>query len=221
MILTPIDETDMASALKVFAANLQDRAVASAAFRRIAGTWPVTGGVDTPRQRAEGVALTHAHGVATLDEPPSASFMWDGEVIRTEVEATVIVHELAHWLLAAPERRPLIDFGLGPGPETTRRKEARAHKRLSFEECMDEERLTSLLGILWEAELGHPAILAFLEQNWMEGWERPATAHWFADHIDRLLAAGLIDADGRPATARAFADAFAAEKARCKPGASV
>lgn len=221
MILTPIAETDMASALKVFAANLQDRAAASAAFRRIAGTWPVTGGVDTPQQRAEGVALTHAHGVATLDEPPSASFMWDGEVIRTEVEATVIVHELAHWLLAAPERRPLIDFGLGPGPETTRRKEARAHKRLSFEECMDEERLTSLLGILWEAELGHPAILAFLEQNWMEGWERPATAHWFADHIDRLLAAGLIDADGRPATARAFADAFAAEKARCKPGAGV
>lgn len=220
MILTPIAETDMASALAVFAANLQDRAVASAAFRRIAGTWPVTGGVDTPQQRAEGVALTHAHGVATLDEPPAASFMWDGEVIRTDVEATVIVHELAHWLLAAPERRPLIDFGLGPGPETTRRKEARAHKRLSFEECMDEERLTSLLGILWEAELGHPAILAFLEQNWMEGWERPATAHWFADHIDRLLAAGLIDADGRPATARAFADAFAAEKALCKPGAS-
>ncbi|HRJ60073.1 MAG TPA: hypothetical protein PKZ97_03440 [Azospirillaceae bacterium] len=221
MILTPIAETDMASALTVFAANLQDRAAAHAAFRRIAATWPVTGGVDTPRQRAEGVALTHAHGVATLDEPPSASFMWDGEVIRTEVEATVIVHELAHWLLAAPERRPLIDFGLGPGPETTRRKEARAHKRLSFEECMDEERLTSLLGILWEAELGHPAILAFLEQNWMEGWERPATAHWFADHIDRLLAAGLIDVDGRPATARAFADAFAAEKAQCKSGASV
>lgn len=69
--------------------------------------------------------------------------------------------------------------------------------------------------------MGHPAILAFLEQNWMEGWERPATAHWFADHIDRLLAAGLIDADGRPATARAFADAFATEKARRKQGASV
>lgn len=207
MILTPIAETDMASALKVFAANLQDRAAAAAAFRRIAGTWPATNGVDTAAQRADGAELAHAHGVATLNESPSASFMWDGQVIRIDVEATVIVHELAHWLLAAPERRPLIDFGLGPGPETTRRKEALAHKRLSFEECMDEERLTSLLGILWEAELGHPAILAFLEQNWMEGWERPATAHWFADHVDRLLAAGLIGADGRPATARDFADA--------------
>lgn len=207
MILTPIADVDMPRALAVFAANLQDRAVAAAAFRRISDTWPAANGVDTPQQRTDGAELAHAHGVATLDEPPSASFMWDGEVIRIDVEATVIVHELAHWLLAAPDRRPLIDFGLGPGPETTRRKEAVAHKRLSFEECMDEERLTSLLGILWEAELGHPAILAFLEQNWMEAWERPTTAYWFADHIDRLLAAGLIDADGRPATARDFADA--------------
>lgn len=207
MILSPIPPDDMPRALAFVAGNLTQRPTASAAFRRIAETWPVIGGVDTPQQRADGAALAHAHGVATLVEPPAASFMWDGEVIRIDVEATVIVHELAHWLLAAPERRPLIDFGLGPGPETTRRKEARAHQRLNFEECMDEERLTSLLGILWEAELGHPAILAFLEQNWMEAWERPATAHWFADHIDRLADRGLIDADGRPATARDFADA--------------
>lgn len=213
MILTPISDADLPQALAVFAGFLCDRPTAAAAFRRISATWPVTGGVDTAEQRAAGAALAHAHGLATLDEPPSASFMWDGEVIRIDVEATVIVHEVAHWLLAAPERRPLIDFGLGPGPETTRRAEARAHKRLSFEECMDEERLTSLLGILWEAELGQPAILAFLEQNWLEAWARPGTAQWFADHIDRLLAAGLIDADGRPATARDFAAAFARQAA--------
>lgn len=216
MILTPIPADTLPQAIACFAGHLEAAgdAVALAAFRRIAATWPVTNGVDTPAQRADGVDLAHAHGIGTLDEEPSASFMWDGSVIRTVVEATVIVHEVAHWLCAAPERRHLLDFGLGPGPETTRRKDARAQQRLSFEECMREEAQTSLLGILWEAELGHPAILAFLEQNWMEAWERPGTATYFAGHVHDLHAGGLIDALGRPATARAWADAFAANRHR-------
>ncbi len=216
MILTPIPADTLPQAIACFTRHLDAAgdAVALAAFRRIAATWPVTDGVDTPAQRADGVDLAHAHGIGTLDEEPSASFMWDGSVIRTVVEATVIVHEVAHWLCAAPERRHLLDFGLGPGPETTRRKDARAQQRLSFEECMKEEAQTSLLGILWEAELGHPAILAFLEQNWMEAWERPGTATYFAGHVHDLHASGLIDAQGRPATARAWADAFAANRRR-------
>lgn len=222
MILTPIPADTMPEALARFAAHLEaarpeteGAAVALAAFRRIAATWPVAGGVDTPEQRADGVALAHAHGIGTLNEPPAASFMWDGRVIRTVVEATVIVHEVTHWLCAAPERRPLLDFGLGPGPETTRRKDARAQQRLSFEECMHEEAQTSLLGVLWEAELGHPAILAFLEQNWMEAWDRPGSASYYIGHARELFERGLIDADGRPATARPWADARRAD-ARCK-----
>ncbi|WP_035692127.1 hypothetical protein [Azospirillum halopraeferens] len=202
MILTPVPADRMDEAIRTFAGHLADRPAALAAFRRIAATWPVTGPADTPEQRADGVALAHAHGIATLDEEPSACFMWDGRVIRTRVEATVIVHEVAHWLCAAPERRPLLEHGLGPGPETTRRREARAQQVLTFEQCMHEEAQTSLLGILWEAELGHPAILAFLEQNWMEAWERPGTADWFAGHARELLERGLIDETGRPATLR-------------------
>ncbi|HYD67403.1 hypothetical protein [Azospirillum sp.] len=206
MILTPIPADVMPEAIATFARHLEGQPLAAAAFRRIADTWPVTGGVDTPEQRAQGVELAHAHGIGTLDERPSASFMWDGEVIRTDVEATVIVHEVAHWLVAAPERRHLIDFGLGPGPETTKLVEAKADKKLTFQQCMHEEAQTSLLGILWEAELGQPAILAFLEQNWMEAWERPSTAEWFVGHVAELRERGLIDDDGRPTTARAWAD---------------
>lgn len=205
MILTPIPADEMPTALATFAAHLEGRPVARHAFARIAATWPVADGVDTPAQRADGVALAHAHGIGTLDEKPSVSFMWDGRVIRTDVEATVIVHEVAHWLCAAPERRGLLEHGLGPGPETSRRTEARAQQRLTFDECMLEEQRTSLLGILWEAELGHPAILALLEQNWMEGWERPTAAAFFAGHAEALHQAALIGADGRPATARAWA----------------
>lgn len=212
MILTPIPAEVMPEALATFERMLADQPLALAAFRRIAATWPVPGGVDTPEQRAEAVRMAHAHGIGTLDEPPNASFMWDGQVIRTNVEATVIVHEVAHWLVAAPERRALYDFGLGPGPETTLRKEARSQQRLSFEECMHEEQQTSLLGVLWEAELGQPAILAFLEQNWMESWERESTAKFFICHVDELHQRGLIDAEGRPTTARAWADQMAAER---------
>ena len=211
MILTPIPAETMPDALASFERMLADPALSGgplplAAFRRIAATWPVAGGVDTPEQRAEAVRMAHAHGIGTLDEPPSASFMWDGKVIRTDVESTVIVHEVAHWLVAAPERRALYDFGLGPGPETTLRKEARGQQQLTFEECMHEEQQTSLLGVLWEAELGQPAILAFLEQNWMEHWERESTVRFFVRHVEELHQRGLIDADGRPSTARAWAD---------------
>jgi hypothetical protein len=214
MILTPLPAEVIPQALAAMEAGLDGHPVARAALRRIAATWPVTGGVDTPEHRADGVALAHAHGIDTLDEPPSRSFMWDGKAIRTDVEATVIVHEVCHWLLATPERRTLIDYGLGPGPETTSIAEARRDKRLAFEDCMHEEQQTSLLGVLWETELGQPAILAFMEQNWMEHWERPGTAQFFLRHVEELFERGLIDADGRPATVRAWADARRAEPRR-------
>ncbi|HYG89852.1 MAG TPA: hypothetical protein VD978_26775 [Azospirillum sp.] len=213
MILTPISADVMPQALARFEEHLCGHPLALAAFRRIAATWPPDRGVDTPEQRAAGVALAHAHGIGTLDEKPAESFMWDGKVIRTDVEATVIVHEVAHWLCAAPERRHLLDFGLGPGPETTLRKEARVQQKLTFQECMHEEAQTSLLGILWEAELDQPAILAFLEQNWMEAWERRSTADWFIGHVQELHDRGLVDAEGRPTTARAWADAQRTEAA--------
>ena len=62
-----------------------------------------------------------------------------------------------------------IDFGLGAGPETGLRAEADASQDRARRRRDVEEALSSLLGILWEAELGHPAILAFVEQNWLEG----------------------------------------------------
>ncbi|WP_158045507.1 hypothetical protein [Skermanella pratensis] len=109
-----------------------------------------------------------------------------------------MIHEIAHWQLCAPERRFLYDFGLGAGPETGRVAEADAVTALSEEERQDEETLTSLLGILWEAELGQPAMLAFLEQNWMEGYDRPATPAHFDRILNRLHAGGFIDDRARP-----------------------
>jgi hypothetical protein len=61
-----------------------------------------------------------------------------------------------------------------------------------------EEQMASLLGILWEAEFEQPAILAFHEQNWLEGAQRPSTARFFAATLAKLMEAGLVDAEGRP-----------------------
>jgi hypothetical protein len=199
MILTPIASDHLDIVLSRFADRLADRPRAAAAFARIAATWPVTPGtVDTPAQRADAVALADAFGIQTLDQEPAVAFSWDGRRIRTRSEASVIVHEVAHWLLCAPERRPLPDFGLGAGPETGEKEIANAAFCVSEAERETEEVLTSLLGILWEAELGQPAILACLEQNWLEGAHRPSTVSFFADSVDALHRAGLIGADGRP-----------------------
>jgi hypothetical protein len=69
-----------------------------------------------------------------------------------------------------------------------------------------EELLASLLGILWEAALGQPAIHAFIEQNWLEAWERPAAGDQFRRTIDELGARGLIGADGVPCDAAVVSD---------------
>ena len=199
MILTPIADETLETVLTGFAARLTGHPQAAAAFGRIAATWPVAPGtVDTPAQRAQGVSLAHAFGIQTLDEEPAVAFSWDGRAIRTRSEASVIIHEVAHWLLCAPERRPLPDFGLGAGPETGLKDIANAAFCITEEARETEEVLTSLLGILWEAELGQPAILAFLEQNWLEGAHRDSTVAFFTDSLDALVRLGLVDALGRP-----------------------
>lgn len=199
MIMTPIAPDALERILAAFAARLAATPRAAAAFARIAATWPVAPGtVDTPKQRADAVRLAHAFGIGTLDEEPQRAFSWDGRVIRWRTEASVTVHEVAHWQLCAPERRGLPDFGLGAGPESGLKEIADAALAVGMEEREHEEVLTSLLGILWEAELGQPAILAFLEQNWLEGPERHSTVAFFVDRLEELYDLGVVGADGRP-----------------------
>ena len=101
----------------------------------------------------------------------------------------MILHEIAHYLLAPPARRALPDFGLGPGPDTRDRAGAERAATLPMLEREIDEAMASLLGILWEAELGQPALASFLDQNWLEGLERSAAAH-FTAALQGLIAGG-------------------------------
>ncbi|BBK34858.1 hypothetical protein EDC65_2655 [Stella humosa] len=206
MILTTFDAAALPAALAGFAERLMDqgpagRTAAARAFARIAASGRHGGPEDTAARRAQAVAFARSLGIPTLAEAPADAFSWDGSVLRTDSEAWVILHEVAHWLLAPPWRRGLRDFGLGAGPETGRKPEADQDRRLDETALAAEEAEASLLGILLEAALDQPALHAFLEQNWLEGWQRPSTADYFAAVVGRLLAQGMIDADGWPTAA--------------------
>ena len=85
----------------------------------------------------------------------------------------------------------LVEFGLGPGPDTLDRDTADRAAVLPPPECDQDEAAASLLGIVWEAELGQPALASFLDQNWLEGLDRSAAAH-FTAVIETLRQRGFL-----------------------------
>ncbi|MGH6968110.1 MAG: hypothetical protein ACREEL_01335 [Stellaceae bacterium] len=129
---------------------------------------------------------------------PRLDVSWDGVALRSATEAYVLLHEVAHYQLAAPARRTWVDFGLGPGPETGHRERAARAQTVFGLAREREEAMASLLGILWEAELGHPALASLLDQNWLEGAGRPGTAAHFTDIFTSLERGGFVDGIGRP-----------------------
>jgi hypothetical protein len=196
MMLTPIDRHSLPRALMAFAARLED-SDARRVFRRI--------GVPAHAARARGrhaalhhkSALTLAAALRMGLRPgsPKAGYGWDGRALRMRTEAYVLLHEIAHYQLAAPQRRRRVEFGLGPGPETGARAGAERQAMVRGAAREREEAMASLLGILWEVELGQPALASFLDQNWLEGVN---AARHFADTLARLEESGFVSRAGRP-----------------------
>lgn len=149
----------------------------------------------------QAVALVESFGMGVLWEPPTGGYTWDGSLLRVEMEPSVIVHDVAHLQVCAPERRTAPDFGLGAGPETGLRREADAAMTVFGVEREMEEALASLLGILWEVELDQPAICAFAEQNWLEGVDTPQARSHYLKILGHLHRFGLVDNSGRPTRA--------------------
>lgn len=199
MILTPISEVDLPATLERFTRRLSADS-ARRVFSRIA--WPVAAtraaGTLAAEHWRHAIAIAGAHGIAVRPGSPALDFSWNGEVLRADTEAYVLLHEVAHFQLAAPARRGMIDFGLGAGPETGDRATADRAACLLGIAREREEAMASLLGILWEIELGHPALASFLDQNWLEGVRTPAAALHFETILVALRDGGFIDGDLRP-----------------------
>jgi len=199
MILTPILRSDLPEIVNRFARSLS-RSSARRILARIAATRaeraaPATAAIH--RLRAKTIA--NALGIPVRPGMPSQGFGWDGRALRGWTEAYVLLHEVAHYQLASSARRRRHEFGLGPGPETGWRAAAeRAASLTDGGRRQREEAKASLLGILWEVELGQPALASFLDQNWLEGAGRPGAAAFFEGTLIDLIGDRLITATGRP-----------------------
>jgi len=186
-MLTPIPPDLLDAALERFAARLETPE-ARAAFALIRATSPVRAeGAEAERHRRAALAFARRHGMAAHPPGTICAYNWDGAALDGATEAYVILHEVAHYALAPAERRALPDFGLGPGPDTRDRAGAERAAALPVLEREPDEAAASLLGILWETELGQPALASLLDQNWLEGLERSAPAH-FTAVLSRLVA---------------------------------
>lgn len=198
MILTPIPPEMLPAALDRFRSALP-AAFTRAAFAPIRATsCERAAGAEAERHRLAALAFAAGFGVAAHPPGTECRFNWDGAALDGATEAYVILHEVAHFVLAPPARRALVDFGLGPGPDTREREAAERAAVLFFPVREEDESLASLLGIVWEAELGQPALASFLDQNWLEGLDRSAAPHFTAT-LAGLRRRGLIDRRGRPA----------------------
>jgi hypothetical protein len=197
MILTQIAEAVLPATLDRLLRNLRDD-LSRLVFSRIARLTDAARatGASAIEHRRQAIAIADELGIAVRPGSPALDFSWNGETLRGDTEAYVLLHEIAHFQLAAPARRHVIDFGLGAGPETGDRVAADREACLFGIAREREEAMTSLLGILWEIELGQPALASFLDQNWLEG-AAPAAARHFETMLAALRNAGFID-DSRP-----------------------
>jgi hypothetical protein len=198
MILTPIPEAALPATLDCLRLSLRD-GLPRQVFSRIARLADATRatGASAALHRRQAIALADALDIAVRPGSPALDFSWNGEALRGDTEAYVLLHEVAHFQLAAPARRHVIDFGLGAGPETGDRAAADGAARLFGVAREHEEAMASLLGITWEIELGQPALASFLDQNWLEGAGPGAVRH-FETILTALRSGGFIDDEGCP-----------------------
>jgi hypothetical protein len=218
MILTPVAPSEL-PALLVQHGRAIGQGLPGLIFARLAQPSAAERAVGelARRHHAEAVALARRFGMGLRAGAPAEDFSWDGAALRIDTEAYVLLHEVAHFQLAAPQRRRLIDFGLGPGPETGARAAAERAARLSGLPREREEAMASLLGILWEAALGHPALASFIDQNWLEGAGRTGSAEHLRAIVGALRQGDFIDAAGHPLpTLRSLPDPV---DASCSPSA--
>jgi hypothetical protein len=196
MILTPIPRERLAEVLRQFRHILSDP-FARHVSGGIAATSPDRAEAEIAElHRQQALGLARQFGMGVTGGLPNLS--WDGERLRADSEAYVLVHEVAHFQLASPARRRAVDFGLGAGPDTTDRAAAERAAALTEIAGDREEAMVSLLGILWEVALGHPALASFLDQNWLEGAGTTRASGHFTGVLHRLRNGGFVDDTGRP-----------------------
>ena len=141
--------------------------------------------------------LVEHMGLSMEERELHQSYMWDGHSFNANLPDRHILHDVAHWMLASPDRRSLPEFGLNRGPETD--PELPVLAALKRKDEMWEETRAAILGILLQRALGMPCglmaeevalfdkgIPSMLKEDWLPAYT------W-------LRETGMVDRDGIPA----------------------
>lgn len=106
-------------------------------------------------------------------------FGWNGKALNltSRADFSSVIHEVAHWQLAIPERRLSPDFGL---------------EYMLEEASQREENLASLLGILMERHLGMSWQDTWSFHDWDENDGLAGQGWWLRGHFHQLQRAGLL-----------------------------
>lgn len=134
-------------------------------------------------------------GMKFSDEDPRQSVNWTGTTANIgNMSVSNIIHEVAHYMVASPGNRNLVDYAQGAGVESS--KYPADQPRWPEE----QEELASLLGILWEKSFGLCTEDTLRDHCWIYGhgtgryYEHRTTA---APTILQLNKFGLLDKHGR------------------------
>src|SRR5665213_3492325 len=106
MILTPIPPDRLPKLLAAFRAMVENPS-AVAVFKRISITENAahSTGESAVKNHSESIALAVNFSITVKPGAPLLDFSWDGSALRADTEAYVLLHEIAHWQIAAPLRR--------------------------------------------------------------------------------------------------------------------
>ncbi len=129
--------------------------------------------------------------------PQSAGAHWDGrQSFVGDQNVSNIVHEVAHFQVASPERRKLLEFGLGQSPAVGygAYKDVMPKETLGLGDSTLEESRASLLGILWQLHLG----IADPSWTWSEHSWDCGEVNEGADTLMDLYEEGYIDHNAEP-----------------------
>lgn len=124
-------------------------------------------------------------------------FVWDGALLYAGNMSTGsnLIHEVAHYFVAAEPDRKIPEYGLGNAPDSN--VKAPYTKAMHLRDV--EESQASILGILWEKELGHDYFYTLEKHGWYrDAWAGTEQGPYGVDAtLTSLITKGLINSTGK------------------------
>lgn len=117
---------------------------------------------------------------------------WNGLGTIRANNTSDLLHEIAHYQVAPPERRFKANYGLGTSPDEQCVKNSML---VTYDVANREEELASVLGILWERSLGMDWGATYKKHGWADSEINKIK---FTNNAKALYGMGLVSKNGTP-----------------------